>query len=33
MKVGLFAHNEVATLRMPDGYKKSIAAWYQDVTT
>jgi 8-oxo-dGTP pyrophosphatase MutT (NUDIX family) len=28
LEVGLFAENDVAALRMPDGYKKSIAAWY-----
>jgi 8-oxo-dGTP pyrophosphatase MutT (NUDIX family) len=27
-QVGLFAEHEVAGLRMPDGYKRSIAAWY-----
>jgi len=27
-EVGLFTASEAATLRMPDGYKKSIAAWY-----
>lgn len=27
-EVGLFTSHEVPTLRMPDGYKKSIAAWY-----
>jgi len=27
-EVGLFAEAEVPTLRMPDGYKRSIAAWY-----
>jgi 8-oxo-dGTP pyrophosphatase MutT (NUDIX family) len=26
--VGLFTLNEVAALRMPDGYKRSVAAWY-----
>ncbi|GAA5181251.1 NUDIX hydrolase [Rugosimonospora acidiphila] len=26
-EVGLFTAGEVADLRMPDGYKKSIAAW------
>jgi 8-oxo-dGTP pyrophosphatase MutT (NUDIX family) len=28
LEVGLFTEAEAATLRMPDGYKKSIAAWY-----
>ena len=27
-EVGLFTSDEVPTLRMPDGYKKSIAVWY-----
>lgn len=27
-EVGLFTSYEVAILRMPDGYKKSIAVWY-----
>ena len=27
-KVGLFTASETAALRMPKGYKKSIAAWY-----
>jgi mutator protein MutT len=27
-QVGLFDETEVTALRMPDGYKKSIAAWY-----
>jgi 8-oxo-dGTP pyrophosphatase MutT (NUDIX family) len=27
-EVGLFTHGEAAALRMPEGYKKSIAAWY-----
>jgi 8-oxo-dGTP pyrophosphatase MutT (NUDIX family) len=27
-EVGLFTHGEAAALRMPDGYKKSVAAWY-----
>lgn len=26
--IGLFSENEVASLVMPDGYKRSIAAWY-----
>jgi 8-oxo-dGTP pyrophosphatase MutT (NUDIX family) len=25
--LGLFAPGEIATLKMPDGYKRSIAAW------
>lgn len=28
LEVGLFTEAEAAALRMPDGYKKSIAAWY-----
>jgi 8-oxo-dGTP pyrophosphatase MutT (NUDIX family) len=27
-EVGMFTRNELASLPMPDGYKKSIAAWY-----
>jgi 8-oxo-dGTP pyrophosphatase MutT (NUDIX family) len=27
-QAGLFTHAEAAGLPMPDGYKKSIAAWY-----
>ena len=27
-EVGLFTTSETADLRMPEGYKKSIAAWY-----
>jgi 8-oxo-dGTP pyrophosphatase MutT (NUDIX family) len=27
-EVGLFTESEVAGLRMPEGYKESIAAWY-----
>jgi 8-oxo-dGTP pyrophosphatase MutT (NUDIX family) len=27
-QIGLFASEEVAGLRMPDGYKRSIADWY-----
>lgn len=27
-EVGLFTAHEAAALRMPDGYKKSVAAWY-----
>ncbi|WP_199486894.1 NUDIX hydrolase [Actinomadura logoneensis] len=27
-EVGLFTLAEVADLRMPDGYKRSIAAWF-----
>jgi ADP-ribose pyrophosphatase YjhB (NUDIX family) len=27
-EVGLFTESEVAGLRMPEGYKRSIAAWY-----
>src|SRR5260370_25962055 len=27
-QVGLFSEDEVARLRMPEGYKRSIAAWY-----
>lgn len=31
--VGLFTEAEVAGLRMPDGYKKSIAAWYAKLSS
>jgi 8-oxo-dGTP pyrophosphatase MutT (NUDIX family) len=27
-QVGLFAADDVASVRMPDGYKRSIATWY-----
>jgi ADP-ribose pyrophosphatase YjhB (NUDIX family) len=27
-QVGLFREDEIAQLRMPEGYKRSIAAWY-----
>jgi 8-oxo-dGTP pyrophosphatase MutT (NUDIX family) len=27
-EVGLFTESEVAALRMPEGYKNSIGAWY-----
>jgi ADP-ribose pyrophosphatase YjhB (NUDIX family) len=27
-EIGLFAEHEVPTLNMPEGYKRSIAAWY-----
>ena len=27
-EVGLFTENEVPALAMPDGYKRSVAAWY-----
>lgn len=27
-EVGLFSANEVTSLSMPDGYKRSIATWY-----
>jgi ADP-ribose pyrophosphatase YjhB (NUDIX family) len=27
-EIGLFSENEVPTLAMPDGYKRSIATWY-----
>jgi 8-oxo-dGTP pyrophosphatase MutT (NUDIX family) len=27
-EVGLFTAGEAAALRMPDGYKRSVAAWY-----
>jgi 8-oxo-dGTP pyrophosphatase MutT (NUDIX family) len=30
-EVGLFTAGEAAGLRMPEGYKKSIAAWYTQV--
>ncbi|MCX5206730.1 NUDIX domain-containing protein [Streptomyces sp. NBC_00237] len=28
-QIGLFTAGEVSALRMPDGYKQSIATWYQ----
>jgi 8-oxo-dGTP pyrophosphatase MutT (NUDIX family) len=28
-EIGLFSENEVSTLVVPDGYKRSIAAWYE----
>lgn len=28
-EIGLFSENEVTSLFMPDGYKRSIAAWYR----
>lgn len=31
--VGLFTADEAAALRMPDGYKKSIAAWYAETSS
>jgi hypothetical protein len=32
-EVGLFTASEAAVLRMPDGYKKSIATWYLQATS
>ena len=32
-EVGLFTATEAAALRIPDGYKKSIAAWYAQTST
>jgi 8-oxo-dGTP pyrophosphatase MutT (NUDIX family) len=32
-EVGLFTAAAAAALRMPDGYKKSIAAWYAQTST
>ncbi len=32
-EVGLFTATEAAALRMPDGYKESIAAWYAQTST
>jgi 8-oxo-dGTP pyrophosphatase MutT (NUDIX family) len=32
-EVGLFTASEAAVLRMPEGYKKSIAAWYLQATS
>ncbi|MGN9915837.1 NUDIX hydrolase [Micromonospora palomenae] len=32
-EVGLFTEAEVAALRTPDGYKKSIATWYAKLST
>jgi 8-oxo-dGTP pyrophosphatase MutT (NUDIX family) len=32
-EVGLFTEDEVVALRMPEGYKKSIAAWYAKLGT
>ncbi|MFD7501619.1 NUDIX domain-containing protein [Streptomyces sp. NPDC059850] len=31
-EIGLFTADEVPGLRMPDGYKASVAAWYQQHT-
>jgi 8-oxo-dGTP pyrophosphatase MutT (NUDIX family) len=31
-QVGLFTADEAASLRMPDGYKRSIADWYERTT-
>lgn len=30
-EVGLFSQSAAAELRMPDGYKKSIASWYRQL--
>jgi 8-oxo-dGTP pyrophosphatase MutT (NUDIX family) len=30
-QAGLFTHGDAAGLPMPDGYKKSIAAWYNRI--
>jgi 8-oxo-dGTP pyrophosphatase MutT (NUDIX family) len=32
-EVGLFTDAEAAELRMPDGYKRSIAAWYRQLAS
>jgi len=32
-EVGLFTAREAATLRMPDGYKRSIATWYSQTSS
>ena len=32
-EVGLFTAGEAATLRMPDGYKRSIATWYSQTSS
>jgi 8-oxo-dGTP pyrophosphatase MutT (NUDIX family) len=32
-EVGLFTEDEAAALPMPEGYKKSIAAWYAKLST
>jgi hypothetical protein len=31
-EIGLFTRAEVADLRMPDGYRRSITAWYERVS-
>lgn len=31
--IGLFAEDEIATLPMPEGYKHSIATWYERLRT
>jgi hypothetical protein len=32
-EVGLFTEDEAAALPMPEGYKKSMAAWYAKLST
>lgn len=32
-EIGLFAEDEVTSLRMPEGYKRSIATWYSILRT
>ena len=32
-EVGLFTARKAATLRMPDGYKRSIATWYSQTSS
>lgn len=32
-EVGLFTHATAADLRMPDGYRRSIAAWYRQLAS
>lgn len=29
--IGLFTESELARLTMPDGYRRSIAAWFTDI--
>ncbi len=28
-RAGLFSHSEISGLNMPDGYKRSITAWFE----
>jgi hypothetical protein len=31
-RAGLFTHDEVPDLNMPDGYKRSIVTWFAHLT-